>query len=83
MAILTIRNVPDDLYARLKARAADQRRSLNGEVIECLRIALNTGTPRASNDFVARARVHRQRLAARGGRMTLGEMNEGRGEGRA
>jgi plasmid stability protein len=33
MAILTIRNVPDDLHARLRERARRNRRSLNQEVI--------------------------------------------------
>jgi antitoxin FitA len=33
MATLTIRNLPDALYAELKARAAEHRRSLNSEAI--------------------------------------------------
>jgi plasmid stability protein len=33
MATLTIRNVPDELHARLKERARRNRRSLNQEVI--------------------------------------------------
>lgn len=36
MATLTLKNVPDDLYQRLKAQAAANRRSLNQEAIECL-----------------------------------------------
>jgi plasmid stability protein len=36
MATLTLRNVPDELVARLKQRAKQNRRSLNSEVIECL-----------------------------------------------
>lgn len=36
MATLTIKNVPDDLYERLRARAAANRRSMNGEAIVCL-----------------------------------------------
>jgi antitoxin FitA len=83
MAILTIRNVPDDLYDRLKARAAEQHRSVNGEVIECLRIALSARQPRDTEALLARARAHRRRLETRGGRLTLAEMNEARREGRA
>lgn len=83
MAILTIRNVPDDLYDRLKARAAEQRRSVNGEVIECLRIALAARGPRDTEELLARARAQRHRLEARGGRLTLAEMNDARREGRA
>lgn len=33
MATLTLKNVPDDLYQRLKREAALHRRSLNQEVI--------------------------------------------------
>jgi plasmid stability protein len=33
---LTLKNIPDDLYERLKAAAAANRRSLNGEAIVCL-----------------------------------------------
>jgi plasmid stability protein len=36
MATLTIRNVPDDLYAELKARAARNRRSLNQEALSTI-----------------------------------------------
>ena len=40
MAILHVRNVPDDLYERLKKRAAAERRSLSAEVIALLEIEL-------------------------------------------
>lgn len=36
MATLHVRNVPDDLYDRLKQRAAAERRTLSGEVIAIL-----------------------------------------------
>jgi plasmid stability protein len=36
MAILHVRNVPDDLYERLKERAATEHRSLSAEVIALL-----------------------------------------------
>ena len=36
MATLTIKNLPDELYASLKARAAASRRSINSEAIVCL-----------------------------------------------
>jgi plasmid stability protein len=39
MATLTVRNVPDDLVARLKARAKRHRRSLNNETIAALELA--------------------------------------------
>ncbi len=33
---LTLKNIPDDLYVRLKEAAQAHRRSLNNEVIVCL-----------------------------------------------
>ena len=40
MAILHVRNVPDELYARLQRRAEEQRRSLSAEVITLLEWAV-------------------------------------------
>ena len=40
MATLTIKNLPDDLYERLKQTASQHRRSINGEVIVCLERSL-------------------------------------------
>ena len=40
MATLTLKNIPDDLYERLRERAALHRRSINGEMIHCLASAL-------------------------------------------
>lgn len=37
---LTLKNIPDELYERLKAAAAEHRRSLNSEAIVCLQSAL-------------------------------------------
>lgn len=34
--MLTLKNIPDDLYLRLKVAAETHRRSLNSEVIACL-----------------------------------------------
>ncbi len=36
MANLTLKQVPDTLYQRLKERAATHRRSINNEAIRCL-----------------------------------------------
>jgi plasmid stability protein len=37
---LTLKNLPDDLYGRLKRSAQQHRRSLNNEAIVCLEVAL-------------------------------------------
>ena len=36
MATVTLKNVPDEVYARLKKKAAQNRRSINNEAIVCL-----------------------------------------------
>lgn len=44
MASITIKNIPDDLYERLKRTAELHHRSLNGELIHCLEITLKPQT---------------------------------------
>lgn len=39
-ATLTLKNIPDDVYDRLKLSARAHRRSMNSEVIVCLESAL-------------------------------------------
>ena len=41
---LTIKNVPPQLHSRLKARALENKRSLNWEVIDILESTANTKT---------------------------------------
>ncbi|MCI0439366.1 MAG: Arc family DNA-binding protein [Chloroflexi bacterium] len=36
MRTMTIRNIPDELYERIKKSAASHRRSMNSEVLVCL-----------------------------------------------
>lgn len=40
MANLTLKNVPEGIYARLKKSASQHRRSINSEAIRCLERAL-------------------------------------------
>lgn len=46
MATLTIKKMPDALYARLKQRAGETHRSINGEAIVALEYALSLPVPR-------------------------------------
>lgn len=39
---LTLKNIPDEIYARLKQSAGIHRRSLNSEVLVCLESVLVT-----------------------------------------
>jgi plasmid stability protein len=58
---LTLKNVPDEVYRRLKAAAEAHRRSLNSEAIVCLESVLIPGRV-AVADRLAAARAMRARL---------------------
>ena len=59
---LTIKRIPEVLYRRLKGRAAEHRRSLNSEVIECLEQSV--GTRRVDADtLLANIDALRKRVA--------------------
>jgi plasmid stability protein len=61
MTTLTIKNIPEKLYQRLKDSAAQHRRSINGEAISCLEKAL-VGNRLDPEDFLAQARSLRARM---------------------
>ena len=58
---LTLKNIPDEVYERLKASAEAHRRSLNSEAIVCLESVLLPGAIPAS-ERLARARAIRASL---------------------
>jgi len=58
MAILHVRNVPEELYARLKRRADAQRRSLSAEAITLLEWAIEEAE-RTSEGTLASIRQRR------------------------
>ena len=55
---LTLKNIPDDVYARLKLSAQAHRRSMNSEVIVCLEAMLLPARA-APSERLARARALR------------------------
>lgn len=59
---LTLKNIPDAVYERLKAAAESHRRSLNSEAIVCLEAALMPGKM-PPLERLARARELRGALA--------------------
>lgn len=59
---LTLKNIPDAVYERLKASAEVNRRSLNSEAIVCLENVL-LQTRLAPTERLARARELRSALA--------------------
>jgi len=60
---LTLKNIPDDVYARLKLAAEEHRRSLNSEAIVCLETVLMPAKM-APRERLARARRLREALGA-------------------
>lgn len=58
---LTLKNIPDEVYERLKASAAMHRRSLNSEAIVCLESVLVPGRV-SVGERLARARALRAAL---------------------
>lgn len=60
-ATLTLKNIPDEVYERLKDSAESHRRSLNSEAIVCLETALLPGRI-APAERLARARALRNAL---------------------
>ncbi|MEZ0472908.1 FitA-like ribbon-helix-helix domain-containing protein [Luteimonas salinilitoris] len=60
---LTLKNIPDEVYERLKLAAQTHRRSLNSEAIVCLEAVL-VPTKVAPSERLARARELRAGLAA-------------------
>jgi antitoxin FitA len=82
MATLTIRNVPDDLYQRLKELAKRNRRSLNQEVVVQLETASTTGVAREIDEPFERATQFSRELRESGVTLDHTLMDEFINEGR-
>ena len=61
VATVTLKNIPDEVYERLKASAELHRRSMNSEAIVVLESALMPGKL-APSERLARARALRESL---------------------
>ncbi|MCY4389888.1 MAG: hypothetical protein OXC18_22560 [Desulfurellaceae bacterium] len=59
MRTLTIKNIPDELYSRLKQNATHERRSMNNQAIACLERALQL-PPVDVEQVLARTRTIRR-----------------------
>ena len=77
---LTLKNIPDDLYNRLKAAAESHRRSLNSEALVCLESVLLPQRVSAE-DRLTRARELRKTLPANN--FSAADIARFRDEGRA
>ena len=79
MATMTIKNIPDDVYKRLKQSAKLNRRSINSEAIVCLERAFGSIRidPQA---FLAGVRARRESMS--GVFITDDELHKAKNEGR-
>ncbi len=58
MATLNVKNLPDDLYKKLQARAKRERRSVAQEVTQLLAEALETSEPLSLLDLKGLGKEH-------------------------
>ena len=76
---LTLKNIPEDVYRRLKLSAQTHRRSLNSEAIVCLETVLAPNRLPTS-ERLARARALREQLTQAG--FGAGEIDTAKRQGR-
>jgi antitoxin FitA len=77
---LTLKNIPEEVYERLKAAAEANRRSLNSEAIVCLESVLAPGRV-PPGERLARARALRSALPK--GKFRARDIDALKREGRA
>ena len=80
MVSLTIKNIPDDLYDRLKQAASAHHRSVNSELIYCLESTL-LPTKLTAAELTEAARALRGRVMAQS--IDASEIDAAKNEGRA
>jgi len=82
MVTITVKNIPEGLYERIKQSAEDNHRSINSEVIACLEQLLSS-QPLDVEAFIQRARKLREKGLPYLYLMTDEDFNQAKGEGRA
>ena len=61
MRAITVKNIPDNLYQRLKQSATENRRSINSEILVCIERMVQSRKSEDIQDILARARKLRQK----------------------
>jgi plasmid stability protein len=79
MPTITIKNIPKDLYERLKEAARTHRRSINSEVIVCIEKVVGT-RKRDVETILARAEMLREKTAEY--KITDDEIDQAKTDGR-
>ena len=80
MATITVKNIPPELYVRLKQSAEANHRSINSEIIVCIERAVRS-RPISPETTLSRARNLREKTVAY--RITDDEFNQAKAEGRS
>ena len=79
MPALTIKNIPDDLYNALKDSAKQQHRSINSEVIMCLKRSL---LPKLISPEERLSTIRALRSQVKSGAITAEDIDQAINEGR-
>ncbi len=79
MPAITLKNIPDSLYAELKTAATVHHRSLNSEILYCVERTLGTHKINAS-EHIEMARILRSKTKKHN--LTDQELNNFKNEGR-
>ncbi len=80
MVTITVKNVPEEIYERIKLQAKAHRRSINNEIISIFEQAIPKRTPMDVKEILERARKVRELTAHY--TITNDEMNRWKKEGR-
>jgi plasmid stability protein len=80
MPSITVKNIPDDLYDNLKSTAKAHHRSINSELIVCLKKVL-LPTKVTPKQRIAEARTLRQRVKSK--RLKAADIDTAKNHGRA
>ena len=80
MITITVKNIPEEIYEKIKVQAKANRRSVNSEIISIFEDAVQRRTPKDVKDILERARRVRELTA----NYTVGEeeLNRWKKEGR-
>ena len=65
MATITLKNIPDELYQKIKITAKRNNRSINGEIISWLKIGLDILDKPSADEVIAKARDFRAKIKVR------------------
>lgn len=80
MVTITVKNIPEELYERIKLQAKANRRSINNEIISIFEQAIPKRTPMNVKEVLERARRVRELTAHYA--ITEDELNRWKKEGR-